>query len=67
MKKTFCKQPIDSDLKQYEKIKKLTTCQHDDYATGCLLGCEYIRNYYRITAVDLNKQKELDADPKAIQ
>ena len=27
----------------------------------------YIRNHYRLTAVDLGQQKELDADPKAIQ
>ena len=28
---------------------------------------DYIKNYYRLIAVDLSRQKELDADPKAIQ
>ena len=34
--KTFYDQPIDSDIKQYEEIKKLTTSQGEDYTTGCL-------------------------------
>ena len=28
---------------------------------------QYIKNHYSLIAVDLDKQKELDADPKAIQ
>ena len=28
---------------------------------------DYIKNNYRLIAVDLSQQKELDADPKAIQ
>ena len=28
---------------------------------------KYIKNHYRLTAVDLSRQKELDADPNAIQ
>ena len=32
-----------------------------------MLDYDYIKNHYRIIAVDLNRQKELDADPKAIQ
>ena len=35
--------------------------------TGCYLDYEYIKNHYRLIAVDLIRQKELDADPKAIQ
>ena len=35
--------------------------------TGCLLDFAYFEQNYRIIAVDLNKQKDLDADPKAIQ
>ena len=34
--------------------------------TGCLLDYEYIKNHYRLIAVELNRQK-LDAHPKAIQ
>ena len=28
---------------------------------------EYIKNHYRLIAVNLSRQKESDADPKAIQ
>ena len=65
--KKFYDQPIDSDIKRYEEIRKLTRGQGEDYTAGCLLDYEYIKNHYRLIAVDLSKQKELDADPKAIQ
>ena len=58
---------IDSNVKQYEEIRKVTTGQGEDYVTGCLLDCDYIKNHYRLTEVDLSRQKELDVDPKAIQ
>ena len=48
-------------------MKKLTTGQGEDYTTGCLSYYEYIKNHYRLIAVDLSRQIELDADPKAIQ
>ena len=38
--KNFYDQPIDSDMKRYEDIRKLTIGQGDDYTTGCLLDCE---------------------------
>ena len=31
------------------------------------MDCEYVKNHYKLIAVDLSRQKELDADPKAIQ
>ena len=37
------------------------------FTTGWLLDYDYIKNHYRLIAVDLSRQKELDADPKAIQ
>ena len=54
-------------MKRYEEIKKLTTGQDEDYTTGCLLDYDYIKNHYRLITVVLSGQKELDADPKAIQ
>ena len=57
----------DSDRKRYEEIRKLTTGQGEDYTTGCLLDYDYIKNHYRLMAVDLSRQKELDAYPKSIQ
>ena len=32
-----------------------------------MLDYEYNKNHYRLIAVDLSRQIELDADPKAIQ
>ena len=26
-----------NDLRTYDNIRKITTCQRDDYTTGCLL------------------------------
>ena len=62
----FSNQSVDSNIKQCEEIRKLTTGQDEDYTTVCLLDYDYIKNYYRLIAVDLSKQKDLDADPKAI-
>ena len=59
--------PIYWDIKPYEEIRKSTTGQGEDYSTGCLLDYEYIKNHYRLIAVDLTRKKELDADPEAIQ
>ena len=47
-------------------MKKLTAGQGEDYTTGCLLEYYCIKNHYRLIAFDLSRQKELDADPKAI-
>ena len=60
-------QPIDSDIKRYEEIRKLTTGQSENYTTGCLLHYDFIKNHYRFIAVDLSRQKELNADPKTMQ
>ena len=65
--KNYFDQPIQADIKRYEKIRKLTTEQGEDYTTGCLLDYDYIKNQYRLIAVDLSTQQELDADPKTIQ
>ena len=41
--------------------------QGEVYTTGCLLDYNYIKNHYRSITVDLSRQKELEADSKAIQ
>ena len=63
----FNDQAIDSDIKRYEKIRILSTGQGEDYTTVFLLDYDNINNDYRLIAVDLSRQKELDANPKAIQ
>ena len=58
-------QSIDSDIKIYEKSRKLTTGQGEDYTTEYLLDYEYVKNHYRLVAADLCRKKELDVNPKA--
>ena len=65
-KKTYY-QAIDSDIKQNEEFIKLVKGQGKDCASGCLLDNDYIEKHYRLIAVDLNRKKELDADPNAIK
>ena len=65
--KNFYDQPINDTIKQYDKIRKISTGQGDDYATGCLLDFAYFEKNYRLIAVDLIKQIALDADLRAIQ
>ena len=43
--KKFYEPPIDSDIKRYEEIRKLTIGQGEDYTTGCLLDYEYIKKH----------------------
>ena len=64
--KNLFNQPINSDLETYENIRKIATCQGDDYTAGCLLGYSYFKDYYKMIAIDLSKQQVLDADPRAI-
>ena len=37
----------------------------EDYTTGSLLDYDYFKKNYKLVAVDLSKQKELDVDPGA--
>ena len=38
-----------------------------DYTTRSLLDFDYFKKHYKLVGVDLSKQKELDAYPRAIQ
>ena len=60
-------QPINSNIKTYENIRKIATGQGDDYTTGCLLDYSYFKDHYKMIATDLSKQQALDSDPRAIQ
>ena len=57
--RNFFDQPIN--------IRRIATGQGDDYTTGSLLDYSYLKENYKMIAIDLSKQQALDADPRAIQ
>ena len=65
--RNFFDQPINSMNKTYENIRKIATGKGDDYTTGCLLDYPYFKENYKMIAIDLSRQNELDAYPRAIQ
>ena len=65
--RNFYDQPINDQIKKYDEIRKIPTGKGDDYTTSCLLDYQYFKDHYQLIAVDLSKQKELDADPRAVQ
>ena len=65
--RNFHDQPINDSIRKYDEIRKIATGKGDNYAIGCLLDYNYFKNNYELIAVDLSKQRELDADPRAIQ
>ena len=65
--RNFFDQPINSMSKTYENIRKIAAGKGDDYTTGCLLDYSYFKENYKMIAVDLSRQNDLDADPRAIQ
>ena len=67
MVETFFYQPINSMNKTYGNIRKIATGKGDNYTTGCLLDYPYFKENYKMIAIDLSRQNELDADPRAIQ
>ena len=65
--KNFFGQQINTKFKTYENIRKIATGEADDYTTGCLLDYSYLKENYKMIAIDLSKQQELDGDPRTIQ
>ena len=64
--RNFYDNPIESDIEKYGELKKVMIGEGEDYTTGSLLDFNYFDKHYKLVAVDLSKQKELDADPRAI-
>ena len=64
--RNFYVNPIESDVENYRELKKIMIGKGEDYTTGFLLDYNYFKKHYKLIAVDLSKQKELDADPRAI-
>ena len=67
MEKNFFDEPVRNDIVTYESIRKIAIGQRDDYTTACLLDYTYFKKCYKMIAIDLSKQRALDADPKGIQ
>ena len=65
--RNFYDNPIESDIEKYRELKKVMIGKGEDYTTGSLLDYDYFKKNYKLVSVDLSKQKELDADPRAIQ
>ena len=65
--KNFFDQPINSELKTCENIRKIATGKGDDYTAVYLLDYSYFKKHYKTIGIDLSKEQALDADPRAIQ
>ena len=65
--RNFYDQPINDQIRKYDEIRKIATGKGDDYTTGCLLDYQYFQDNYQLIAVNLSKQKELDADSRGTQ
>ena len=46
-------QQVKNDKITYENIQKIGTCQKDDYTAGCLLDYPYVKENYKMIAIDL--------------
>ena len=64
--KNFYDEPFNDQIKKYDEVRKVMTGKGDDYTTGSLLDYYYFLKHYQIIAVNLSKQKELDAGPRTI-
>ena len=65
--RNFYDQPINDEIKKYDEIRKIATGIGDDYTTDFLIDYQYFKDHYQLIAVNLYKQKELDADARVIQ
>ena len=49
--------PVKSNLRTYDNIRKIATCQRDDYTTNCLLHYNRLNKFYKLIVIDLSKNK----------
>ena len=57
-RKGFFEMPIRNDEETYEQIMEMG--RNNDYTTGNLLDYEYFSKHYKLIAIDLSKQTELE-------
>ena len=60
-------QPVKIDMRTYNNIRKIAAGQGDDYTSDCFLDYIYFKDCCNMVAMNLSKQQEFGADPKAIQ
>ena len=65
--RNFYDNPIESDIEKYRELIKVMIGKGEDNTSGSLFDFNYFNEHYKLVAVDLSKQKELDADPRTIQ
>ena len=65
--RNFYDNPIESDIEKYRELTKVMIGKGEDNTTGSSFDFNYFNKHYKLVAVDLSKQKELDADPRAFQ
>ena len=56
--KSFFDVPVKNKEEAYEK--NISISKNNDYTTGNLLDYEYFSKYYKLIAIDLSKQIELE-------
>ena len=56
--KRFFDLPIKNKEETYEQIIEMV--RNNDYTTGNLLDYEYFSKHYKLIAIDLSKQTELE-------
>ena len=56
--KSFFDMPTKNDKETYEQIIEMWG--NNDYTTSNLLDYEYFSKYYKLIAIDLSKQNELE-------
>ena len=64
-KLAFFDLPIKTQDKAYEKIIDIS--RNNEYTTGNLLDYDYVKNYYKLIAIDLSKQQKLQENEDLIQ
>ena len=57
-RKSFLDVPVKNKEEAYEKI--ISISKNNDYTTGNLLDYEYFSKHYKLIAIDLSKQIELE-------
>ena len=62
-KRFFFDVPVKNREKAYEKIMSIN--KNNDYTTGNLLDYEYFSKHYKLIAIDLSKQIEIENQLKS--